>query len=493
MIRRQPFFLLALALAVVQSSFAIAAEAPRDVLSHASESRYWVLQVFPPDARAKTTRSAIRVREAQSDAWQRVGVLQGRAVGLAHFGANAAVMLDDQSWLLAWPGGTSRGPALGDGFVLQAIASDSNSLWALGAGREGVEASPQLRLYEYEAGQWKPYPAPPKQIPADAEHSLAVFDGHPMLAAKVAEQRIVFARMNRDGEWSDVESIPTNFNIADFQLLSRTPTPAIWLAPTGSPGEMRFRKERWSDPVALRETALPKDASQRTIKFFAGSLRMLALAEGQNESKLLEQAFTLEGAPVAGVIELGKTPPPPAPPVNMWSLLAIALLSLLLSSAIFRNEDEEKLAEQKQRLASLPKRLLAGLIDLAPMVLIVGWTLPWRESTNWQQAFEEDSMLWRAVIAVSVYLLHTTILEMLIGRSLGKLACRLRVVDLDGNPPKKSAILIRNIARVIDILPGLPLALLILFSPLRQRVGDVMAKTIVIQDAAKAEETGTGE
>jgi uncharacterized RDD family membrane protein YckC len=35
---------------------------------------------------------------------------------------------------------------------------------------------------------------------------------------------------------------------------------------------------------------------------------------------------------------------------------------------------------------------------------------------------------------------------------------------------------------VIDLVPLLPMALLILFSPLRQRLGDVISGTVVIAD-----------
>ena len=89
------------------------------------------------------------------------------------------------------------------------------------------------------------------------------------------------------------------------------------------------------------------------------------------------------------------------------------------------------------------------------------------------------------LLAMFVYLLHTTLLELLTGKTVGKMICRLRVVSSDGTPAGKLAILIRNLIRLIDVLLGPPLSMLILFSPLRQRLGDVLAGTTVIMDAPR--------
>jgi uncharacterized RDD family membrane protein YckC len=63
----------------------------------------------------------------------------------------------------------------------------------------------------------------------------------------------------------------------------------------------------------------------------------------------------------------------------------------------------------------------------------------------------------------------------------------LRVVNLDGSTPDAPSLLIRNFLRVVDIgLAGVTLVF-ILFSPLRQRIGDVAAGTVVVRDRVKPE------
>ncbi len=84
------------------------------------------------------------------------------------------------------------------------------------------------------------------------------------------------------------------------------------------------------------------------------------------------------------------------------------------------------------------------------------------------------------VIGAGVYVVLTTLIEVLAGRSLGKMFTGLQVVGLDGRPASLGARFLRNILRVIDVF-GIPLAL-ILFSPLRQRAGDFAAGTLVISN-----------
>lgn len=71
------------------------------------------------------------------------------------------------------------------------------------------------------------------------------------------------------------------------------------------------------------------------------------------------------------------------------------------------------------------------------------------------------------------------------GRTPGKRALSLRVIDERGLPVSLHQSLVRNILRVLDFLPafyGLG-ATVMLLSPLRRRLGDVVAGTLVIREA----------
>jgi uncharacterized RDD family membrane protein YckC len=74
------------------------------------------------------------------------------------------------------------------------------------------------------------------------------------------------------------------------------------------------------------------------------------------------------------------------------------------------------------------------------------------------------------------------VLEATQGATLGKMALGLRVVKTNGAPITWADSLIRNLLRIIDGLFGyLVGAILIWSSPLKQRLGDRVAHTVVVR------------
>ena len=83
-----------------------------------------------------------------------------------------------------------------------------------------------------------------------------------------------------------------------------------------------------------------------------------------------------------------------------------------------------------------------------------------------------------------VYYGYFIIMEGTSGTTLGKRIMKLRVVKEDGSPISMGDSAIRNVLRVIDgILGYLVGAILIWTSPAKQRLGDRVAKTIVVSVA----------
>jgi uncharacterized RDD family membrane protein YckC len=94
--------------------------------------------------------------------------------------------------------------------------------------------------------------------------------------------------------------------------------------------------------------------------------------------------------------------------------------------------------------------------------------------------------------AILIYLLYHPIVELAMrGRSPGKRMAGVRLVTRGGGTPGVSAILIRNVFRIIDGLPALYLFGLICCFVTRQRVriGDLAAGTLLVVDAQAAEAT----
>jgi uncharacterized RDD family membrane protein YckC len=69
------------------------------------------------------------------------------------------------------------------------------------------------------------------------------------------------------------------------------------------------------------------------------------------------------------------------------------------------------------------------------------------------------------------------------GQTLGKKATGVKVVKADGTPFTVQDSVVRNILRVIDNLPCIPLVgiIMILVNKDHQRLGDIAAKTVVVK------------
>jgi uncharacterized RDD family membrane protein YckC len=81
------------------------------------------------------------------------------------------------------------------------------------------------------------------------------------------------------------------------------------------------------------------------------------------------------------------------------------------------------------------------------------------------------------------FFLYYIVLEGLQGATIGKMLVKIRVVQEDGSACGFGPALVRNLLRIIDGLPLLYVIGLILIyrSPRKQRLGDRVAKTIVIK------------
>jgi len=99
-----------------------------------------------------------------------------------------------------------------------------------------------------------------------------------------------------------------------------------------------------------------------------------------------------------------------------------------------------------------------------------------------------DAPLFVVGIGFVVYFIG---MEGALGATLGKLATKLRVVDIRGNRPGYVKAAIRFALRLIELNPfligGLPAAVMVMASDSKQRLGDMAAGTYVIFAADIAE------
>ncbi len=81
------------------------------------------------------------------------------------------------------------------------------------------------------------------------------------------------------------------------------------------------------------------------------------------------------------------------------------------------------------------------------------------------------------------YVFLVTVGELFFRRSIGKAIVGLQVLMLDGKAPTVGAVLLRNLIRIPEMLPGI-LGFYVLISDSRQRFGDWLAGTVVVSQQA---------
>jgi uncharacterized RDD family membrane protein YckC len=143
------------------------------------------------------------------------------------------------------------------------------------------------------------------------------------------------------------------------------------------------------------------------------------------------------------------------------------------------------------RPAKLPSRVLAVLIDLAvAMAVYIAVTVALVLTTA---ALDEAAQTAVSIAAFLLVLVGGPIaVETLShGRSLGKLACGLRVVRDDGGPIRFRHALVRGAIGVIEILMtfGVVACVASLVSARGRRLGDVFAGTLVVRERIPAGRT----
>jgi uncharacterized RDD family membrane protein YckC len=144
------------------------------------------------------------------------------------------------------------------------------------------------------------------------------------------------------------------------------------------------------------------------------------------------------------------------------------------------------------RPARLPSRTLAVLIDLAAAVAAyIAVSLVLAASTA---SLDEAAQIALSIAAFLLVLVGGPIaVETLShGRSLGKLACGLRVVRDDGGPIRFRHALVRGAIGMIEILMtfGVVAVIASLVSTRGRRIGDVFAGTLVVRERVPAARTG---
>jgi uncharacterized RDD family membrane protein YckC len=505
-----------------------------DVLGHGTSEMFWVARVIdPPEESDAPVNTVIRGRSVGAS-WRDVGRLPSRVTSLGHRGGELAVLLESGNWMLLWPGGSSVGSRPGDGARLHALAGGTDGLWALASGGGASPPAGSSTAAATPATDGAAATGRPGNSTGDAAGDGATAaaspglpDGRTLAATQPASEVVMLYRLER-GQWNRVASLDAQVTTGDLpratftvvgsrpmvsvlrvggtvqtymyaqdrwvtldpihapdaeriKLLSDGERPIVWIAGELGAGRIYLGGQKWSEPRVLRSDQELPAGIPRTVALAGQNLRLLVL----RDKVIYEQTFSYDGAALnpATALPMTLTPIDPAPN-RVITMAAAAMLMIVVLSSLRRGggaAPASVAAEAKLTPAPLYLRLLAGLIDASPLLLTVFLV---SESVDQDGRTLEDALAQMSLpfyAALGGYLLYTWATETLFSRTIGKMLFGLRVVSLDGTRPSAGAMFARNALRLIDVsMLAIPLVL-VLLSPLRQRVGDIAARTLVVR------------
>jgi uncharacterized RDD family membrane protein YckC len=296
----------------------------------------------------------------------------------------------------------------------------------------------QLRIYEWKQAAWQ---RQDHDLPAVRDAVPLAVDGQLLLACV------------------QVASSPAGSDIMVYTVLPEGvhPIGSLGAVPTGG-------SETW--------TVLPIGST-------------IARITRANDDAVDVEQIDLLGQKVSPIVV------PPVSLVDSWKsagwlpvVLCIAVALPLLLYYWRKSPDGEGLKLPKEVVpADLMRRMIAVIFDMVPAVVIAlqAYSIPFSELL--QRVPGRNVSLEKTgayLLVVGIFFLHTVVTEALTGRTLGKYFMNLRVTQLNGQRATVAQVLIRNLLKIVELIAW-PLMAAPLMRPIaRQRLGDLVAKTIVV-------------
>lgn len=154
----------------------------------------------------------------------------------------------------------------------------------------------------------------------------------------------------------------------------------------------------------------------------------------------------------------------------------------------------------QHRLAPHGRRLVAFVIDACIFSPVAGYAfsplvphVDLQADVASQMVFLSEEIgnqaLARYVAILAGFITYTIIFEAWWAATPGKRLLRCRVVAEQGGPCKLGQVVLRNVLRCVELFPGLSLLPTLILIPLtrnRQRVGDLLARTVVVAELPPA-------
>ncbi len=370
-------------------------------------------------------------------------------------------------------------------------------------------------LVRYEPWGWAAIAAAPHWLPHDGPTPPRLAVIHQaiwLFAALPHSQRIQYTWLDPDsGLWRPAASIPCPATCQDFWVVQVGRVPTAVLASLAADGgqevsALRLLSQPDSEHPEWRVTPLHLSSlpsgfhvkryeaafgfNQHVVLSMRDASGNLYLRFGRPDADVVEA--TLEAA------EVFRQQPRPGPHLPWLQSVTLLVLFAILAALILlrRGSMVGGVALPEGHAPALAfQRLLGWAVDFVPfgaaaaLLLRVDWQRGLRELSGWAVGSdaatgklpEQSTLLWWAASCCG-HVAYCLVIELATRRSLGKLLVGTRILSESAAPPAWGQTVIRNLLRLVEMLPPLwVLSLLVVLSRNRQRLGDIFARTVVVR------------
>lgn len=491
-----------------------------EYLAASGENIFWLAEVHHDSTRVLIRRANLPFGSGERLS-RRVAMMAGARDALY-------LLLYDNALYRFFPGGSRPERNLPGRSRPLALAADASHLYAIVTSDAAELMSPRdaqadgsttppvsaaLALAAYDGGNWSVVaPCPERADPDGSARLLPARDGLLLVwRARGAESLEQAIFQPRDGVWRFEHRLDAP-QLDDFWLVALESESILILAARTNDGTslkaLRWLGDEWR-AIDLRTSAVPDGVHfTRYTGVFASGQRIGLLAVDSAGDSYLQ--FARKGVEPADLtIKLGSDFAPDnsalVPPFVSQTMV-FALFALLGTMLILRRTSLMLPIELPPniRLAIPWQRFLSWAIDFLPFCVAAAFTVQldpmagvsgladWavRAEMGDRRGPSADVLTWWLLSACG-HAAYCLVMELAAGRTIGKVLTGLRLMSESSGRPDFGQIVLRNLIRLVEMYPPFwAVQLMTLMTRNRQRLGDVIARTLVVRsvtlDAAGA-------
>lgn len=298
---------------------------------------------------------------------------------------------------------------------------------------------------------------------------------------------------------------------ADFRVVSLSRVPTLVTMPPGAaqgeqPAVLRLLGNpaqadgAWQEPTGLELSDLPADVTLTSYTDVVGFNQHLGLLGWAADGQAYLRFARIDGTPAEPTFPVAQALAGRGALVSTHELIGQITLVLvavvLVGLFVFRRGSMVRVIELPPgcALALHVQRTAAWLIDFTPFTIAAASAvgIPWSEgleslgrwgiSPDPQGVLPDEKVLLWWGLSVAGFTTYSLVMELITGRTVGKVIARVRLLSEAGTPPTAGQILARNLTRLIELMPQFWLfVVLVIASRNRQRLGDIFARTVAVR------------